>query len=401
MQDVTDKKLLRARLDQAQRMEAIGTLAGGIAHDFNNILTPIIGYAELSRIAIPEDIKLARNMRQVLLSANRAKDLIKRILTISRETGNEPKPVQVSLIIEEVLDLLRSSLPSTIEIRQAIEEEAMDCTTLAEPTQIHQVLMNLCTNGAHAMRAKGGALTVGLAGTEVVQFSGIGTVDIDPGFYLRLTGADTGQGMDETVQERIFDPYFTTKGPEEGTGLGLAIVYRIVKNLRGAITVSSKLGQGAAFEVYLPGTKTPEVFPAPPAEPLPSGSGRVLLVDDEIPIVDMTREMLESLGYEVVARHNGADALEVFLSDPQGFDAVITDMTMPKMTGADLAGEILAIRADMPIILCTGFSDGFDEGKAKAAGIGAFLMKPVAMRDLALALGHMVAGGKWNPSISR
>jgi PAS domain S-box-containing protein len=401
MQDITDRKLLRARLDQAQRMEAIGTLAGGIAHDFNNILTPIIGYAELSLISLPEESRLARNMRQVLLSANRAKDLIKRILTISRETGNEPKPVQVSLIIEEVLKLLRSSLPSTIEIRQAIEEEASDCTTMAEPTQIHQVLMNLCTNGAHAMRAKGGTLTVGLSGTEVVQLSGIDAVDIEPGFYLRLTVADTGQGMDETVQERIFDPYFTTKGPEEGTGLGLAIVYGIVKNLRGAITVSSKPGQGAAFEVYLPGNKTPEVSAALLAEPLPSGSGRVLLVDDEVPIVDMTREMLESLGYEVVARHNGADALEVFLSDPQGFDAVITDMTMPKMTGADLAGEILAIRADMPIILCTGFSDGFDEDKAKASGIGGFLMKPVAMRDLALALGDMVAGGIREPSISR
>ncbi|MGC9194683.1 MAG: PAS domain-containing hybrid sensor histidine kinase/response regulator [Syntrophobacteraceae bacterium] len=391
MQDITDRKLLQAQLDQAQRMEAIGTLAGGIAHDFNNILTPIIGYAELSLLSMPEDTKLARNMRQVLLSANRAKDLIKRILTFGRKTEHKPRVVQVSLIIGEVLDLLRSSLPSTIEIRQSVQPDAADRTILAEPTQIHQVLMNLCTNAAHAMRSKGGTLTVSLACLQNGELSEIAAPDLKPGPHLRLTVTDTGHGMDEAVKERIFDPYFTTKGSDVGTGLGLAVVYGIVKNLAGAITVSSLPGQGAAFDVFFPIAGTAETVSLDLSAPLDVASGLVLLVDDEKAIVDMNREMLEKMGYEVVTAQNGAEGLQTFKSNPHGFDAVITDMTMPKMTGADLAGEILAIRGDIPIILCTGFSDNFDEQKARALGIKAYLTKPVPMRDLALALRKITA----------
>lgn len=386
MQDITDRKLLQAQLDQAQRMEAIGTLAGGIAHDLNNILTPIIGYAELSLLSIPEDGKLARNMRQVLLSANRAKELIKRILTFGRKTEHKPTVVRVSLILGEVLDLMRSSLPSTIEIRRNVQPDAVEGTILAEPTQVHQVLMNLCTNAAHAMRSKSGTLTVSLACIQNGQFPEFSAPDLEPGPYLRLSVADTGHGMDEAVKERIFDPYFTTKGPDVGTGLGLAVVYGIVKNLSGAITVSSLPGQGTTFDVFFPIVGTAETVLDDLSLPLDVGSGLVLLVDDEKAILDMNGEMLQRMGYHVVTAQNGADGLQTFKSNPNGFDAVITDMTMPKMTGADLAREILAIRGDIPIILCTGFSDNFDAENARALGIKAFLMKPAPMRDLALAL---------------
>jgi PAS domain S-box-containing protein len=388
--DITDRKLLRAQLDQAQKMEAIGTLAGGIAHDFNNILTPIIGYTELSLNTVPEDGRLSHNMTQVLLSANRARDLVRQILTFSRKTSQEQKPVQVSLIVKEVLKLLRSSLPSTIDIRQSLHPDAVHSTMMADPTQIHQVLMNLCTNAAHAMRATGGKLTIILENVEIGPRAGRRTPDMGPGPYLRLSVADTGHGMDDTVKQRIFDPYFTTKGPNEGTGLGLAVVYGIVKNLSGTIAVSSKPGEGATFDVYFPRTKT---IPAPSTdlpELLPTGHGLVLVVDDEKFIVDMVKEMLETLGYEAVPRYSSPDALEAFRARPKSFDLVITDMTMPHMTGIDLARQILMIRPDTPIILCTGFSETLDENKIKPLGIKELLMKPVSMHDLAAAVSKIM-----------
>jgi PAS domain S-box-containing protein len=390
--DITDSKLLRVQLDQAQKMEAIGTLAGGIAHDFNNILTPIIGYTELSLNIVPENRRLNHNMTQILLSANRARDLVRQILTFSRKTEQERKPVQVSLIVEEALKLLRSSLPSTIEIHQDLDPDAFDSTTMADPTQIHQVLMNLCTNAAHAMRAKGGTLAVTLENVEIGPLAARGSPDIQPGSYLRLSVADTGHGMETAVKQRIFDPYFTTKGPNEGTGLGLAVVYGIVKNLSGAITVFSKPGEGTTFNVYFPRTGT---IPPPPADvsaPLPTGHGLVLVVDDEKFIVDMIGEMLEVLGYEVVPRYSSSDALEAFRTRPESFDLVITDLTMPHMTGADLAREIFMIRADTPIILCTGFSEAVDQNITQLMGIKGFLMKPVALRDLAVAVNKILVG---------
>jgi len=388
--DITDGKLLRARLDQAQKMEAIGTLAGGIAHDFNNILAPIIGYAELSLNMIEEEDRRSHNMRQVLLSANRAKDLVRQILTFSRKTKQEQKPVQVSLLIREALKLLRSSLPSTIEIRQSLHGDAIESTTMADSTQIHQVLMNLCTNAAHAMRAKGGTLTISLENVEADPGAGRQTPEMEPGGYLRLSVTDTGHGMDDTVRQRIFDPYFTTKGPDEGTGLGLAVVYGIVKDLSGAIAVSSKPGQGSTFDVYFPRVKAIQAPATELSEPLPTGDGRVLVVDDEKSIVDMVKQMLETLGYEAVPRRSSPDALEAFRARPESFDLVITDMTMPNMTGVDLAREILTIRPHTPIILCTGFSDKVDESKIEAMGIKKLLMKPVSMRDLAVALNKIL-----------
>jgi CheY-like chemotaxis protein/anti-sigma regulatory factor (Ser/Thr protein kinase) len=377
-------------------MEAIGTLAGGIAHDFNNILAPIIGYTELSLNMVSEDSRLGHNMKQVLLSANRAKDLVNQILTFSRKTKQERKPVQVSLIVKETLKLIRSSLPTTINIRQSLHVDTLDSTTMADPTQIHQVLMNLCTNAAHAMRAEGGTLTVILENVEIGPDSARVSPEMEPGPYIWLSVADTGYGMAEAVKRRIFDPYFTTKGPSEGTGLGLAVVYGIVKDLSGAIGVSSKPGKGTTFDVYFPRTKKIPSSATDLPEPLVTGHGRVLVVDDEKSIVDMVKEMLETLGYEAVPRYSSVDALEAFRGRPESFDLVITDMTMPHMTGIGLAKEILMIRRQIPIILCTGFSDTVDGDKIKLLGIKELLMKPVSMRDLAMAVSKLLDGCKRN-----
>ncbi|MHC1727806.1 MAG: PAS domain S-box protein [Syntrophobacteraceae bacterium] len=393
-QDITDSKLLAFQLNHAQKMEAIGTLAGGIAHDFNNILAPIIGYSELSLNAVPKESRLHHNMEQILLSANRARDLVKQILAVSRRVEPTCRPVQVSLLIKETLKLLRPSLPSTIEIRQNLDEGAIESTVMADPSQIHQVLMNLCTNAHHAMREKGGVLSITLKNVDFDADTKRDVPDLEPGSYLRLSVADTGHGIVESVRRRIFDPYFTTKGPAEGTGLGLALVYGIVKNLAGEIAVFTEPGQGATFAVYFPRTKMIQVPMAEALVPLPTGKGLVLVVDDEMSIVEMLKDMLESLGYEVATRYSSSDALQAFRAHPETFDLVITDMTMPHMTGLALAKEILRIRADIPIILCTGFSEAVNEDRAKLPGIRQLLMKPVAMRDLAAAVNKIIVEDK-------
>lgn len=382
-QDVTEKKSLRAQLTQAQKLEALGTLAGGIAHDFNNILTPIIGYSELALREIPSDTPLYRNLEQVLRSGNRAKDLVRQILTFSRKAEQRRGPVRVSILINETIQMLRSMLPSTIDIRHDIDSEVNYSSVMGDPTQIHQVLMNLCTNAAHAMREKGGVLTIALAKVDIDSTTGAEIPGLEDGPYLRLSVSDTGHGMDEEARQRIFDPYFTTKGPDEGTGLGLSVVYGIVQGLSGAITVASNPGQGATFHVFFPTTETSAATSAPSPRRPPTGNGRILVVDDEKYVGEMLTEMLEKLGYEVVARYSSSGALEVFQEQSERFDLVITDQTMPHMTGTDLAKEMLGIRPDIPIILCTGFSSVVDEATAREIGIKAFLMKPVALQKLA------------------
>ncbi|HOV86801.1 MAG TPA: PAS domain S-box protein [Syntrophobacteraceae bacterium] len=382
-QDITERRLLEARLAQAHRMEAIGTLAGGIAHDFNNMLSPILGYSELSLLEIPENTRLRHNIEQVIQAAYRARDLVKQILTFSRNTPGELKPVRPGMIIREALGLLRPSLPSTIEIHTNLDEDAVHSTVIADSTGIHQVLMNLCTNAAHAMRETGGVLTIGLDDVDLDADTARQHQDLKPGPYVRLSVSDTGHGMEDSVKERIFDPYFTTKGPSEGSGMGLAVVYGIVKSLSGGIEVFSRPGRGTTFEVYLPRSGT---SPEPIRDSLPGilpGKGRILVVDDEKVLVEMIKEMLESLGYEVSVRYTSMGALEFFRDHSESFDAVITDQTMPHMTGIQLAREILKIRGDVPVILCTGFSEIIDEETAQHYGIKAFLMKPVAMQQLA------------------
>lgn len=381
--DITERKILEDRLVQMQKTEAIGTLAGGIAHDFNNILAPIIGYSEMSLRELPADSRLHLFIEQVLRSAFRAKDLVKQILTFSRKTEQERKPVQVSSLVEETHQMLRATLPTTIEINQKIDKAAAKLTVMADPTQIHQVLMNLATNAAHAMRKTGGVLSITLDKADIDSTLGTEIPGLDDGSYLRLTVADTGLGMSEEVMQRVFDPYFTTKGPEEGTGLGLAVVYGIVKGLSGGITVSSKPGEGAAFQVFFPTAEVSQTASIAVSGRLPSGSGRILVVDDEQYVAEMLKEMLEHLGYQVTVRYSSIDALKVFQAQHARLDLVITDQTMPHMTGPDLAKEILKIRPDIPIILITGFSEMIDEFRARKLGIKGFLMKPVALRQLA------------------
>jgi PAS domain S-box-containing protein len=382
--DETQERSMERQLRQAQKMEAIGTLAGGIAHDFNNILAAIIGYTEMVLFKSGKDSPVRHNLEQVLRAGNRAKELVKQILAFSRQTEQELKPIQIGIIIREALKLLRASLPTTIEIRQLIAGDSG--LVLADPTQIHQLVMNLCTNAAHAMRANGGVLEVTLDQEELGAQAVERYAELSPGSYLHLQVRDTGHGMTSEIMARIFDPFFSTKIPGEGTGMGLAVVHGIVKNHGGAIEVSSAVGQGTTFHVFFPRLESGTATEATGAALIPRGVERVLLVDDEEDMADMGRQMLRHLGYQVTASTDSGEALELFRRDPFRFDLVITDQTMPRMTGMELAREILAIRQDMPIILCTGFSEIITAEEAKAQGIREFILKPIVTMELATTI---------------
>jgi len=386
--DVTEAVRLEAHLRQAQKMEAIGTLAGGIAHDFNNILSAMMGYAELAKFRTSDE-KVHPYMDQILNACNRSRDLVTQILTFSRQREKEKIPVAVTPIIKEALKLLRSSIPTTVEIRTSFD--APHDTVLADPTQIHQILMNLCTNAVHAMREnESGVLAVNISRHILSSDDPACNPETLPGAYLQLTVTDSGAGIDPAVREKIFDPFFTTKAAGEGTGLGLSVVYGIVKDHGGSICVESEPGGGAVFTVYLPLIDAAERLKGREPDILPRGNGRILYVDDEEPIASLGREMLTSLGYGVTIRLSSGDALEAFRAHPDQFDLVITDMTMPNMTGTTLSREILKIRPGTPIILTTGFSQRLNEEEIQRIGIRKLIMKPVSLKDLALAVHEIV-----------
>lgn len=378
-----EKKILEAQLSQAQKMEAIGTLAGGIAHDFNNILAALIGFTELALRDAPKETPMERNLRGVLKAGGRAKELVKQILTFSRYTEQELKPIQVKIIAKEVLKLIRASLPSTIEIRQNIASES---AIMADPVQVHQVLMNFCTNAGHAMMDNGGVLDVSLTDVELDAEFLERHMEMNPGTHIKLTVKDTGQGMSPEVIDRIFDPYFTTKAHGEGTGLGLSVVHGIIKSYEGAIDVRSEPGKGSIFDVYLPVIGTERGLADESEEPLVTGNGHILFIDDEPVLIDVGMQMLEKLGYKVSARTSSVEALELFRAQPERFDIIITDMTMPVMTGEALAGEIMKVRPDIPIILCTGFSPQINKQKAAQLGIKSFIMKPFVLKEIGIAV---------------
>jgi CheY-like chemotaxis protein len=370
-------------LHQAQKLEAIGTLAAGIAHDFNNILAAIMGYTEITKLRI-EQPSLHGYLDHVLEACDRAKKLVYQILTFSRMTEQERKPVDISLIIKEALRLVRATLPSVIEIQENIA--AGTHTVVADPTQLHQVFVNLCTNAAHAMRQTGGVLEICLENVEITAEMTLCKPDMSPGSYMKLSVRDTGGGIAPDVMDRIFEPFFTTKGKGEGTGLGLSVVYGIVKGCGGTITVESAPGTGAIFSVYIPAISDSRESKLKTSDALPVGKERILFVDDEEAIANMSREMLESLGYTVTTATNSLNALEMFRNSTGEFDLVITDMTMPGITGVDLSKEILKVRGDTPIILCSGFNELITEDKAKALGIRGFAMKPFNRKDIAVLI---------------
>jgi len=382
--DITDRKNLQDQLIHTQKMEAIGTLSGGIAHDFNNILSIIIGYTKLAQDKVPEGSQLWEDLREVYQAGNRARDLVKQILTFSLQAEQKRTPVKIHRVVTETLKLLRSSFPATIEIRTRLTTTA---PVLADFTHIEQVIMNLCTNAYHAMREQGGVLEVRLEELMLDDEAFAHQLDISLGPYLSLTVLDTGRGMDKAVRDRIFEPYFTTKRTGEGTGIGLTVVHGIVKSYGGAITVESEPGRGSIFQVLLPRLKGAVVEEEHKKVVLPPrGTERILFVDDEPALVNIGRRMLEGLGYEVVTSTSGIETLSTFRRQPENFDLVITDMTMPKMTGDRLAIELLGIRPGIPIILCTGFSERITGEKAKEIGIRKFVLKPLLMNDLAEAV---------------
>jgi PAS domain S-box-containing protein len=381
LRDVTEQKRLQHRLYQAHKMEAIGTLAGGIAHDFNNILYGIIGFTELALDDDSEKDKTKEYLQRVLSAGERAKYLVKQILTFSRHTEQEKKPILVAPIVKEVCKFLRASLPTTIAINQDIEQRLG--SILGDPTQIHQVLMNLCTNAGHAMRKTGGDLFVGLH-EMVLDSTGIAAYPgVPAGTYQRLVVRDTGTGIEPPVRERMFEPYFSTKEKGEGTGLGLAVVHGIVQGHKGFISVRSEPTEGTVFTIFFPVVEKQHTVKKYTGTVPLSGTERILLVDDEEIIVEIVKAMVESLGYTAITTNSSLQALELFRADPYGFDLVITDMTMPNMTGKDLAEKMITVRRDIPIILCTGFTELITEEQAKSIGIRELVMKPVGKNDMA------------------
>jgi PAS domain S-box-containing protein len=386
--DVSQEKVLRARLLQAQKLEAMGTLAGGIAHDFNNILGVMLGYTEMVLSGVAGKSHLERKLSQVLKAGQRAKDLVSQILAFSRPDKKEQKVVRISSVIKEALKMLRATLPATIEIRQDIATQ--EDRVLGNPTEIHQVLINLGANAAHAMREEGGVLTVSLDSVSLEPMATAKTDQLPPGPYVKLTVSDTGHGMDRRVIKRIFDPFFTTKKTGEGTGMGLAVVHGIIKAHGGAIHVDSQPGKGSAIEVFLPRVEKDITAKTTQKAPLTGGTERILFVDDEESLVEMWQEVLEVLGYKVTGKTSSSDALRCFQEQPDHFDLVITDQTMAHMTGFRLAQKLLQIRPTIPIILCTGFSDTITPEQAKASGIREYLMKPLSIQELSQAIRKVV-----------
>ena len=379
--DISKRKRLEAQLQQAQKMESIGTLAGGIAQDFNNILSPILIHTEMVMADLPPENPLQHNLKQVFKAGERARDLVRQVLTFARQEQKERISLRLGLIVGDNIKLIRSTFPSTIKIYQDIKTESD--TILADPTEINQILLNLCTNASYAVRDTGGELTVSLKDERLDPDAADRFHDLSPGFYLRLTVRDTGHGIDTESMKRIFEPYYTTKKTGEGTGMGLALVHGIVKSCGGDIYVESEPGKGTSFNVLLPKIEA-DISPVEERTiEIPKGTENILFVDDEKVAVDAIQPMLENLGYRVTARTGSVEALEAFRHHSDVFDLVITDMTMPNMIGKDLVKELMSIRPDIPVILCTGFSEQIDEKTAMEIGICAFVMKPIVTRKIA------------------
>ncbi len=378
--DITQQKKMEKELLQSQKMVAIGTLAGGIAHDFNNILQGILGFSELAMHDLPEDSRARKDIGQVISSAERAAALVKQILTFSRKGARQRQVFQPHLIVKEALEMLRATLPASISIKEHIDKESG--SILADPTSIHQIVMNLSTNAYQAMENEKGILTVSLRRKEIDKEKIIEN-DVFLGPFIELSVQDTGHGMDAETMARLFEPYFTTKEVGKGSGLGLAVVHGIVKTLHGFIEVESEPGKGSTFHVYIPALEEDApVSVTTEIQEMPGGTERILLVDDESMIVTMNTTILERLGYTVTATTSSVEALEKVRTHADDFDLVITDQAMPDLSGVDLAREIMGIKPGLPIILCSGYSSVISEEAALALGIKRYAMKPVGIATL-------------------
>ena len=379
-----EKNQFEKMLLQSQKIEALGTLSGGIAHDFNNLLAPILGYSELALRDIEPDSRAARRIKEIVKAATRAKDLVKQILVLSHQgvLPNELVPLQLTQVVAEMIPLIRAAIPSTVDIR--VDNKHLGCRVLCDETQIQQILLNLCTNAYHAMPETGGVIAIGLKQMQLNENDlKMRALELAVGDYLVLEVSDNGCGMKLETRDRIFDPYFTTKKQGEGTGLGLAIVNGLVKKFGGMVSVYSEPGQGSSFRIYLPCTAQDASAAEEETLEMPTGNEHILVVDDEPQVVTMTSETLQMLGYSTSHFTTCAAAIKAFRAEPEGFDLVITDMTMPKMTGLDLILNLREVRPDIPTILCTGFSALINKEKAFASGFQGYLMKPILMSELA------------------
>jgi signal transduction histidine kinase/ActR/RegA family two-component response regulator len=384
-----EKTQLEGQLMQLQKMETIGTLAGGIAHDFNNILTPILGYTEMALEELSEESTLRYDVEQINRSAMRGKDLVQQILTFSRQVDFEKKPLRLDQVVTEVLKLIRASFPSNIEIKQELDKECG--TVLADSTQMHQIIMNLCTNAYHAMIGNGGILTIRLDKQKVGSKEFNGSVKMQKGTYIRLIITDTGHGMDKRTMERIFEPFFTKKDVGSGSGLGLSVVHGIVNNYNGAIDVESEPGEGSSFIIYLPQHSETYVEEKEIQQELKKGKGSILFVDDEKEITFMGKRMLESLGYTVDIKTDSEEALRVFRKDPDKYDLLVTDQAMPKLMGTELIGELKKIRPELKTIIITGYQESIPVNAMKQFGIADIISKPLILSEFSELIGKVLS----------
>lgn len=381
---MNERRRLERHVHQAQKMQAIGTLAGGIAHDFNNMLAAIMGYANLVQLDLPEGHPGHLKLAELLKASQRARDLVKQILMFSRRSEQEQRPVDLARIVLDALALVRPSLPSTVTILDDLPPQA--CAIVGDPTQLNQLIVNLCANAEHAMRPTGGTLTVKLRTVHLGERLTAAQPPVGPGDYYVLSIADTGHGMSKETQDRIFEPFFTTKGVGEGTGLGLSLVHGVVSSHKGGITVNSRVGNGTTFEVYLPAVHGDVLTPVTPSYEVPRGGERLYFVDDEPSIADVGAEMLRTVGYDVVSFTDAEAALDAFRSESDRVALVVTDQTMPKMTGDLLVARMRKIRPDLPAIVCSGYSHVMTPEKARALGIDDFIFKPFDLKILSKAV---------------
>ncbi len=375
-----EKERVELQLRQTYKMEAIGTMAGGIAHDFNNLLSVIIGNAEFALDDIPGDSIARHDIGLVIKASFKARDLVRQILTFTRQTEKNAKPVNVIEASEDSIKLIRSATPTSIEIRKTFELD--DCAIIIDPTQFHQVMLNLCTNAIQAMHNKG-VLELCLEEVNLTDEDLPNQPGKKSGMYICLSVSDTGVGVSAATIDRMFDPFFTTRGVGEGTGMGLAVVHGIVDNHGGFIKVESETNKGSTFHVYFPKAKKRPFGEADAEKNLPTGNERVLFVDDEIAVAEIGGKMLERFGYAVTIQTSSTAALEMFRSKPDDFDLIVTDMTMPDLTGKELSEEILKIRPDIPIILCTGYNAAISKESAAEIGVREFCEKPLDKTQLA------------------